>query len=57
MSDLEEKYRLDYFEEHEMVRRECASCGDHFWTRDHDRRVCGEPQDAHSRRTISCSSK
>jgi alanyl-tRNA synthetase len=43
MSDLEEKYRLDYFEEHEMVRRECASCGDHFWTRDHDRRVCGEP--------------
>ncbi|PSQ41171.1 alanine--tRNA ligase [Halobacteriales archaeon SW_12_71_31] len=43
MSDLEEEYRLDYFEEHDMVRRECASCGDHFWTRDRDRRTCGEP--------------
>jgi len=43
MTDLEEEYRLDYFEEEEMVRRECPSCGDHFWTRDRDREVCGEP--------------
>jgi len=43
MTDLEEEYRLDYFEEENMVRRQCTACGDHFWTRDHDREVCGEP--------------
>ncbi|MFB6147025.1 MAG: alanine--tRNA ligase, partial [Halobacteriaceae archaeon] len=43
MSDLEAEYRLEYFEEEDFVRRECASCGDHFWTRDHGRELCGEP--------------
>ncbi|MFC5367693.1 alanine--tRNA ligase [Salinirubrum litoreum] len=43
MSDLESEYRLDYFEENDFVRRECVSCGAHFWTRDHDRDLCGEP--------------
>ncbi|WP_115863142.1 alanine--tRNA ligase [Halorussus litoreus] len=43
MSELEEEYRLDYFEEEDFVRKECTECGDFFWTRDEDRRTCGEP--------------
>ena len=43
MSDLEEEYQLEYFHEEGFVRRECPSCGDHFWTRDADRELCGEP--------------
>jgi alanyl-tRNA synthetase len=43
MSDLEEAYRLEYFEEEGFVRRECPECGDHFWTLDEDRETCGEP--------------
>ena len=43
MSDLEEEYRLDYFAEHGFQRRECGSCGVHFWTRDGTRETCGEP--------------
>ncbi|MFC4356987.1 alanine--tRNA ligase [Halobium salinum] len=43
MSDLESEYRLEYFETNDFVRRECTSCGAHFWTRDHDRELCGEP--------------
>ncbi len=43
MSDLEDAYRLEYFEEEDFVRKECSSCGDFFWTRDPDRETCGEP--------------
>ncbi|OYR73982.1 alanine--tRNA ligase [Halorubrum ezzemoulense] len=43
MSDLEAEYRLDYFEEEGFERKECPSCGAHFWTRDGDRDLCGEP--------------
>jgi len=43
MSDLTAEYRLDYFEEEGFSRRECSSCGDHFWTRDDERELCGEP--------------
>ncbi|AAG20397.1 alanine--tRNA ligase [Halobacterium salinarum] len=43
MSDLESAYRLEYFEEEGFHRRECVSCGAHFWTRDGDRETCGEP--------------
>ncbi|PSQ05840.1 alanine--tRNA ligase [Halobacteriales archaeon QS_6_71_20] len=43
MSDLTAEYRLDYFEEEGFSRRECPSCGDHFWTRDAERELCGEP--------------
>jgi len=43
MSELAQEYRLDYFEAEDFVRRECDSCGCHFWTRDHDRTLCGEP--------------
>ena len=43
MSELAQEYRLEYFEAEDFVRRECDSCGCHFWTRDHDRTLCGEP--------------
>ncbi|WP_423996665.1 alanine--tRNA ligase [Halorubrum trapanicum] len=43
MSDLEAEYRLDYFEEEGFERKECTSCGAHFWTRDAERELCGEP--------------
>jgi alanyl-tRNA synthetase len=43
MSDLEDAYRLEYFESEGFVRKECTECGDHFWTRDTERRTCGEP--------------
>ena len=43
MSELEAEYRLEYFTEEGFERKECPSCGAFFWTRDHDREVCGEP--------------
>ncbi|MFC7249098.1 alanine--tRNA ligase [Halomicroarcula sp. GCM10025324] len=42
MSDLEEAYRLDYFDEAGFTRQECVSCGDMFWARV-ERDTCGEP--------------
>ena len=43
MSELEEEYQLDYFEEEGFERMQCVQCGDHFWTRDPARETCGEP--------------
>ncbi len=43
MSDLEAEYQLDYFYDEGFERRECPSCGAHFWTRDEERELCGEP--------------
>jgi alanyl-tRNA synthetase len=43
MSDLTEEYQLEYFREEGFHRKECPSCGDHFWTRDEERELCGEP--------------
>ncbi|WP_136687376.1 alanine--tRNA ligase [Halorhabdus amylolytica] len=43
MSDLEEEYRLEYFEEHGFHRKQCPECGDHFWTLDPEQETCGEP--------------
>jgi len=43
MSDLEDAYRLEYFEAEDFVRKQCSECGDFFWTRDPDRETCGEP--------------
>jgi len=43
MSDLDEAYQLEYFEEEGYHRLECPSCGDTFWTLDADRETCGEP--------------
>jgi alanyl-tRNA synthetase len=42
MSELEDAYRLEYFEENGFTRQECDSCGVHFWARV-DRETCGEP--------------
>ncbi|WP_299334660.1 alanine--tRNA ligase [Haloplanus sp.] len=42
MSELEEAYRLEYFEEEGFTRQECCSCGVHFWARV-ERDTCGEP--------------
>jgi alanyl-tRNA synthetase len=43
MSDLTEEYQLEYFREEGFHRKECPDCGDHFWTRDEGRALCGEP--------------
>ena len=43
MSELAEEYQLEYFHEEGFERTECPSCGAHFWTRDPDRELCGEP--------------
>ncbi|RDI71664.1 alanine--tRNA ligase [Halopelagius longus] len=43
MSELEEEYRLDYFEEEGFHRKQCPVTDVHFWTRDPDRETCGEP--------------
>jgi alanyl-tRNA synthetase len=43
MSDLTEEYQLEYFREEGFHRKECPTCGDHFWTRDEGRELCGEP--------------
>jgi alanyl-tRNA synthetase len=43
MSDLEEAYRLEYFEEEGFMRKQCTQCGANFWTRDESQETCGEP--------------
>ncbi len=43
MSDLDAEYRLEYFEANDFTRKECPGCGAHFWTRNHDQEICGEP--------------
>jgi alanyl-tRNA synthetase len=43
MSELEEEYRLDYFEEEGFTRKQCPVTDAYFWTRDPDRETCGEP--------------
>ena len=43
MSDLDEEYQLEYFEENGFHRKECTECGARFWTRDESRSTCGEP--------------
>ncbi|WP_424002056.1 alanine--tRNA ligase [Haloarcula salina] len=42
MSDLDEAYQLDYFDEAGFRRQECHSCGAKFWSRT-DQDTCGEP--------------
>jgi alanyl-tRNA synthetase len=43
MSELEEEYCLEYFEEEGFYRKQCPVTGVWFWTRDPDRETCGEP--------------
>lgn len=42
MSEDDDEYRLDYFEDNGFSRRECPECGRRFWTRGEADR-CGEP--------------
>ncbi|MEF8936800.1 MAG: alanine--tRNA ligase [Halovenus sp.] len=43
MSDLDDEYELDYFEENGFHRLSCSECGATFWSRDGSRETCGEP--------------
>jgi len=43
MSDLDDEYELDYFEENGFHRLSCSECGATFWSRDGSRSSCGEP--------------
>jgi alanyl-tRNA synthetase len=37
-----EEYDIEYFRENEYIRKECAKCHAHFWTRDRARDTCGD---------------
>ncbi len=37
-----DEYDLEYFREHDFVRRQCETCGSFFWTRDRERTICGD---------------
>ncbi len=37
-----EEYSIEYFKENEFIRKNCEKCGSHFWTRDRDRKACGD---------------
>ncbi|MEM2910458.1 MAG: alanine--tRNA ligase [Nitrososphaerota archaeon] len=37
-----ETYKLGFFLDNGFVRKKCAVCGEHFWTLEADREVCGE---------------
>jgi len=39
---LEEEYQLDYFKANGLERKICTSCGAAFWTRDPERKICGD---------------
>ncbi len=37
-----EEYNIEYLKENGFTRKKCERCGSHFWTRDHDRKTCGD---------------
>ena len=37
-----DEYNLEYFKEHEFIRKQCEKCGSYFWTRDKEREICGD---------------
>ncbi|HDM92120.1 MAG TPA: alanine--tRNA ligase, partial [Candidatus Korarchaeota archaeon] len=39
---IEESLKLNFFIERGYTRKRCPKCGEHFWTLDPDREVCGE---------------
>jgi alanyl-tRNA synthetase len=44
-----EEYDIEYFKEKELIRKKCEKCGSHYWTRDNDRKTCGDaPCDIYS---------
>nr|CBH37222.1 alanyl-tRNA synthetase [uncultured archaeon] len=40
MNDNE--YNIEYFKEKELIRKKCENCGTYYWTRDNDRKTCGD---------------
>jgi alanyl-tRNA synthetase len=49
MRQIMNGYEVEYFKEREFVRKKCEACGSHFWTRDKDRKTCGDaPCDIYS---------
>lgn len=34
---------VDFFDDEGYVRKKCVSCGEYFWTKDPDRKTCGDP--------------
>ncbi len=41
--DLASHYQLSFFDENGFTRKQCASCGSHFWTLDAEKTLCGDP--------------
>ncbi|AEH61507.1 alanyl-tRNA synthetase [Methanosalsum zhilinae DSM 4017] len=39
---LEEEYQLQFFSDNGFIRKQCTECGKHFWTRDLERKTCGD---------------
>ncbi len=45
----DEEYNIEYFKEKELIRKKCENCGTYYWTRDNDRKTCGDaPCDIYS---------
>lgn len=38
----DEEYNIEYFKENELIRKKCENCGTYYWTRDNDRKTCGD---------------
>ncbi|MBE0517299.1 MAG: alanine--tRNA ligase [Methanophagales archaeon] len=38
----DEEYEIEFFKENEFIRKRCEKCGSYFWTRDKERRTCGD---------------
>jgi alanyl-tRNA synthetase len=36
------EYEIEYFKEQGFIRNQCEKCGSYFWTRDHDKKICGD---------------
>jgi len=46
---MDDEYDLNYFKEHDFMRRKCSKCGKFFWTQDEKRETCGDaPCDPYS---------
>jgi alanyl-tRNA synthetase len=39
----EDEYQLDFFVDEGFQRKKCSKCGKFFWTRDGERKTCGDP--------------
>ena len=45
----DEEYNIEYFKDNELKRKKCENCGSYYWTRDDDRKTCGDaPCDIYS---------